>query len=193
MNVLYVISINAMLTALANNEQYKNALELYDKYNALTDNVSHLLAIKSCTHSDNAIKGLAIIENINDSELTTELKTSLIEFYGTFGDMINAFKMWEGIEQNERNEYVISNIMKAMMSNGLNEKALQLYDEYELLNDSVLNLMALRACMNTNNFNKGKQIHKKIFENKCKASVECLNTLINFYGHFGYIESNENI
>eukprot|EP01084_Bolivina_argentea_P300117 517402_1 len=182
-----IISINAMITALVNNEQYDNALELYDKYNKLSDNTSHLLALKACINSDNYMKGKDIHHNIYNSELSVELQNTLIEFYGTFGDMVNAFEIFYKMDENKRDVYAVSNIMKAMISNGLNSEALRLYDEYELKNDNVSHIHALQACINTNDMIKGTQIHKNIFQSKYKASVEVLNTLINFYGHFGDI------
>eukprot|EP01083_Nonionella_stella_P092960 260353_1 len=178
-----IITINAMMTAYLKNAQYHNVIQLHEQYrcNELIDDTSVLLAIKACTNTKDYTKGMDIIRDHNVNTASIELRNTLIEFYGSCGDIKRAFDTFDHISDDTRDVFALSNIMKACIANDMNLKALELYDTYHALNDNVSHLLALKACINLNNIHKGKEIHAHISD----ASIEVLNTLIHFYGHCG--------
>merc|ERR1712176_487435 len=64
----------------------------------------------------------------------------------------------------------------------MNEQCLQIYDEHTAFtDDDIIKILAIKACINCNDLEKGKRIHADIQNN----SIELNNILIAFYGHFG--------
>ncbi len=51
-------TFNAMMTVFINNNLEQSALKLYDQYDNLNDDTSHMLAIKACIDTNNMIKVL---------------------------------------------------------------------------------------------------------------------------------------
>eukprot|EP01083_Nonionella_stella_P092961 260356_1 len=182
-----IITINAMMTAYLKNAQYHNVIQLHEQYrcNELIDDTSVLLAIKACTNTKDYTKGMDIIRDHNVNTASIELRNTLIEFYGSCGDIKRAFDTFDHISDDTRDVFALSNIMKACIANDMNLKALELYDTYHALNDNVSHLLALKACINTRNTSLGKHI----ILNSKHMSIEMLITMIRFYLNSDDIQS----
>ena len=72
------IMITTMMKILIANKRYDLALIIYDFYNKLHDNISHILAIKACIKSDNYDRGDEIYNklncNLNDNDKSKQQK-----------------------------------------------------------------------------------------------------------------------
>ncbi len=75
----------SMMAALTNNNQYENALDIYNKMNEKEkDSICHALAVNCCTILNNH-KPIEGIENVlNDCKDNIPIQTSLIDYYGTY-------------------------------------------------------------------------------------------------------------
>ena len=91
------ISINAMMTALINNEYFANALDLYKNQSfahLLKTEMTYALAIKACQSLNDFECGKRIISETNHSlaHSNIQIKNTLIDFYGHCGDIILAMQ-----------------------------------------------------------------------------------------------------
>ena len=190
------VSINSIMKLYLNNNQYDNVLFIYDKYKNLTDVVSHFTAIKACMFSDNFIKG-QFIHNLcrkNDDQIQDlSLKTTLIEFYGHFNEIEIAQELFDSIPDKLNNNVTINSMMKVYLNNDKYIDILRLYQKYTTIKDDISDINAIKACINLNDFEKGKNIHKQILKNENNLSIQLNNTLIDFYGHFKKINICESI
>ena len=186
-------TLNATMKALINNQDIdsKKALALYSKYYELQDNISHMLAIKACVDIKDQQRGRDIIEKkLRNNHPNNAIKTAMIDFYGQFGDIQNAQRIFNSISKNDRDVITIGAMMRTYVINGDNDKAMDLYTTNTAINDNVSHILALKACINGNNFEKGKEIHAQILNSQSPAQninipIELKNTLIDLYGSFG--------
>merc|ERR1712228_385747 len=176
------VNMNAMMTVFVNHKMNENALSVYDSFEFLQNEISHNLALKACSNSFDFEKGKKIhfklcnIDNI-------QINNTLIDFYGNCRDIKMAKKIFDDIAECA-DSVSINNMIKALVHDSndtiLNELAIQIYEEYHHLNNDISHVLVLRACKNTSNVKKGKEIHKKI---KCMNQY-IASALIDFYGNF---------
>ena len=178
------VSIGAMMTAFIDNNCYEQALELYDECcSSVVDNVSHMMAIKACIGSDNLDQGQGIIAGLKHIEQNSQLVSTLIDFYGHFGDINNARQVYDGIADEKKSFVNICAMMNVYIENNQDQMALDLYDdidESDMSKDETCHMLAIKACINLGNFDKGKSIHSEI-ASECN-DTQLLTTLINLYG-----------
>lgn len=109
---------------------------------------------------------------------TNDYKQSLNIFYSINNDLQNVFSV--GI------------ILKLLLKYKCYHQLLDIYDKYQLLNDEINSIFAVKACINLNNYDKGIQIISK--QNFLDSSnIKIRNVLIDFYAHFGDIKNALNI
>eukprot|EP01083_Nonionella_stella_P050996 135444_1 len=181
------VTINCMMQALMHNDGYTDAVSLYDTWTTLRNDRTHVLAIKSCIHlEENGLhKGKEIHPHIIDlTKRNTFIATAWIDFYGHFGEMQSAFHVFQNIKQ--KNAICCNSIMKTCITNGLCNDALSIYDTFDTLRNDTTHLLAIQACIHTNEMHKGKQIIEQSMNKK--HSVELRNCVISFYGHFKDID-----
>eukprot|EP01084_Bolivina_argentea_P084318 152528_1 len=193
-----IVIIGAMMKVLLDSNYNEQVLELYDKYQSmhLHNHITHILGIKAAINVNDFEKGLEIKNNISDDDYKNiRIQTTLIDFYGHFNDTINALNLFKCIDDKQLNAVCIGSIMKALIDNGLNERALEIYDKYTEINNNVNHLLAIKAAGNDNNFEKGILIHENIdlCENNNNYDTMLLSVLIDFYGKFGKINEAEKL
>ena len=81
-------------------------------------------------------------------------------------------------------------MLKGYVNVNYNQQVLELYDKNMKLNDDICHSLAIKACINSNNFIRGQEIENKLSTNH---GIIAKTTLIDFYSHFGYIEVAESI
>merc|ERR1712154_246133 len=84
-------------------------------------------------------------------------------------------------------------MMNVYIDNRYNKKALTLYDkmkDYGLTANNVCHKVAIKACANCNDLEKGMNIHEQIKSNK---NITVKTALIDFYGQCSEIQTAENV
>ena len=177
-----ILCINAMMTVFVHNKCYQQALQLYDGYYYLTDDISHMMAIKGCIGINNFDRGKRIISGMHGTGMynNPQLISTMIDFYGHFGDIDTAEKVYQSIEDEKKSIVNICVMMNVYIENGQNEKAMELYDSVRIIKDDTCYMLAIKACMNLGDFERGKQIHCEI--GTTLDDIKLMNTLIHLYG-----------
>eukprot|EP01083_Nonionella_stella_P279670 951328_1 len=183
------ISLNTMMTALRKKDLHNDALLLYDEYASLHDNTSHMLAIKACINTHNAEKGRSIITERIHTHNDAELYSTLVEFYGHFGEINNAWNVFDDAKASN-NIVLVNAMMKALNKNAHSEQALAIYEQYECIHDDVSHLTAIKACVMSRNYTKGQAIHSTVGSD-CDIFIQ--TAFIDFYGTFHQIQKAQNI
>ena len=187
--------VNSMLGVLVQNECFKAALNLYDEYESHHDDVSHILMLKALIASNDPLVGdLGKIRNLNHlkpqngNRRSVELSNTLITFYGHFGDIQSARKVFDGVQL--KTNVTINNMMRCLISNGKTKEALAIFDEYGCTADAVSVLLAIKGCTMDSDMERGLQIiESELCRQNLRHHVELQNTVIHFHGHFGDIDS----
>ena len=213
-----IVMVNAMMKALINNGDAHSELDIYDRFERKHESYSHLTAIKGCIVANEYERGVAIDERVgpnskldfkSDLKLESDsisnskysgtkitdifISSALVDFYGTFGIVERAEVIFKSINPTEINTVCINAMMKAFLKNGHYERVLEVYHEFESFRDDISHLSALKATIELHDFERGLAIHRAIVSHGEVRSVEVDNMSIEFYGHFGEIESAEAI
>eukprot|EP01083_Nonionella_stella_P057480 150862_1 len=182
------VTLNAMMTAYMDNYKYKDVLQLYTTQQGLHDNTSHVMALKACTKSKSMNIGLNIHQQ-QTHNTDIYFKTALINFYGVHGKVNECINIFDWIvNHNSCSSVALNVMMKAYIDNHYHRNALDLYDDHATLINERSIVMALKACSHVKDFAKGQNIIETI-NTKQYHNVQLKNTLIDYYGHSGAIES----
>ena len=188
------VHINAMMTVLVNANRNIDALSIYDEYGSFHNDISHNLALKACTHSESFQRGIQIHRGLQS--LNMHLSNTLIDFYGHFGDITTAMRIFEGIAISQIDSVSVNNIIKAVVHNEQYQIGLDLYRKYEHLTDDISHVLALKAAGNLNQWDFGRNIHRKLeFDDKSMnlQRLHLRTTLVDFYGKMGDIDGARSI
>ena len=98
------VCIGSMMKVFIKSQCVEYALSLYEEYNCLTNEVCDLLAIKSCMKAKKVQKAKEIHSRIREQNKfqSVSLKTTLIDFYGTIGELESAQSIFDSIRSDER-------------------------------------------------------------------------------------------
>ena len=118
------------------------------------------------------------------------IKTALINAYGKFGCIQNAKSVFGSIDDEDKDVVVIGAMMKALLNNGHHKEVTTIYEKYDSLQNDVLHMIAIQACIQMNDFKKGQRIFDTVISNYSFASldIKLRSTLIDFYFHFGHTQ-----
>ena len=132
-------------------DQFKEALSLYEDCHFKTDRM-HLFAIKCCQKANSFELGKQIISSngLSGGE-NIFLSTALIDFYGHFADISSAFYIFERMEYAKRTPIFCNAMMTALMATDFSEDGMAIYFAHSHLHSDVSHLLALRACVKTQN------------------------------------------
>lgn len=112
------VFIGAMMKALISNDHIEEALRVYDDANtcSLSNSVCDLLAIKAVMKRGDVDRGRQIHQTLNAQhrEQSLSLKATLIDFYGTFGDIEAAVAVFDSIDEKEKDVWIFGSMMEAM-------------------------------------------------------------------------------
>ena len=192
-----IVSHGLMMKYYIQYQQANKALEMYDNINDdIKDDGIHVSALKACIKSNNFNKGRQIHQSLRNNE-SVKIQTTLIEFYNHFGKRSTAMDIFNSIKNDEMDIVSISSMMKCFIDNKDYESALDLYDktmsDYNLKQDDICHVLAVKACINTRNYDKGKMIHQSIKHMMKDKKIYLKNVLINLYGESGDIETAKQI
>eukprot|EP01083_Nonionella_stella_P072207 194514_1 len=91
------VSINSMMKSYVKNGYYDAALCVYNTYGHLLDDVSHLLAVKACLAMEEYETGVSYIDKMKHKQRSLELHTTWMDFYGHFGKIEMAQRIFDSI------------------------------------------------------------------------------------------------
>ena len=216
-----VVTVNMMMQCYVHNERSADAVMLYQSLGHCESGIGHIapnqmslsLAIKAYTKLDDYHSGKMVIDSIesvadndsdetDDNEISIELKNRMIDFFGHFGEMDTAMKIFESITETQRNEInvVTLNVMlNALCRNKRNKECLELFrrmeSEYGVKPDMTSYQNALASCAEDTSLDSGRQIGeemKRMFpDSELSQSVTIQMNLIQMYGKCGYLEQCE--
>lgn len=151
-----IIVITAMMKCCINHHEGAAALTIYDQFNEIEpdihNEVSRLLAIRACIESDEWHRGTQLIALNAQYDRSLQFKTTQIEFYGHFGDIDSAFRVFHSVLDDQKDAICIGAMLKALVNAGYSEESLSLYDnsKYSHLTDDVSNVLAIKVwCFGT--------------------------------------------
>ena len=182
-------SLNVVLSALTHNGYHRRCLELYAEHQSMVDVVSHGVAIKACIATEDKAKGYQVMERMeNGDDESVQSKNGRIECYGHFGDVDAAMEIFKSIESAQRDRQSVCAMMGAFIKNERYRDALALYDGYWKLHDDICHVLALKACGQLMDFEKGTHILRghRLRESD---NLQIQNSLITFYGHCRVVDS----
>ena len=200
-----IVSMSCMMKAFINNNLPKEALKLYDNSQFIKDDIVHTLAIKACGDIGDLSKGKRIhfelmptlnAHDDDDDDNKLQLKNALIKFYGDCMDVQRAQNVFDSISEHQRDAISINCMMKAYIDNDYNQRALQLYDDVmnaQLQKDEVCNMLVLSACINLEQYARGKEIISANINFSSIQNIKLKTTLIDFYGHCNDISAALNM
>ncbi len=150
-------------------------------------NISKLISKTNDIHNLKHIHSLLIINN------DLSIATALIKQYGKLNDIDNALNVFDSIDKKERDHIIIGVVMQCLLNNKCYQKMFDLYEceEFHKLHNDIINVLKLKACMDSKNFDKGKKIYDYLActNSMNTISVQLKTCLIGFYGHFNDIET----
>ena len=181
---LDISAVGAMMKVYTENDAPGRALKLYEMQQPRSwhNDLTHNLAIKACAKSFDLEKGREIHRNLGNID-NIQILNSLIHFYGTSGDLDTALSVFHSVDVLQRDIVTLNTVMLALIKNDDSASALRLYDECTLQRDDRCHMLAVKACINTLNFDGGKAIHCKLKEERGSSmDIELATTLIDCYG-----------
>eukprot|EP01084_Bolivina_argentea_P119518 211887_1 len=185
------VILNALMNVCLKYEYYDTMFDLYNKYNKLLNDNTYVLIIKCCMKQNDMNKGINIIKNnIDLNKCNIHLKSVLIEFLGKFAHVNIAKDVLNTVKENDKDSILIGCMMKALIINNEYKNALLLYDKYKFLQNNYLHCLAMKACIKSNDYDKGKEIALKV-ENSDDIYIK--TTLIDLYGNLNDINKAEHI
>lgn len=187
------ISLGSIIKCLVNNERYQMALKIYDDFESYHDDKTHAFAIKACSYSDDFEKGKQIRSKI-ESNGDPFISSVLIDFYGNFGSIWTAQRIFRSVPFQKRDITLIASMMDAYCKSNMNFEALKLFKYY--LNkqkpDLICYVIALKACTQGTAYHIGLELHHKLKTDASFIDIlhkcEIETSLINFYGKCGKLD-----
>ena len=190
-------SVNCMMQAYIEHNMGKDALSVYTKYDKLHSQVSHLLAIKTCTSMSDVERGKQIISTINtNSFCDINLQNVMIDFYGNCGDVTEAWNVYNSMKEKDRNIGTVNSMMTVYLENKCYAECIDLFNNAfarSRLQPNVISYaVALKACTKGTIFHFGQNIHDKLLSDK--KNCEIFNhpsiqiNLIYMYGKCGKLD-----
>ena len=184
-----VVTIGSIMKSLINNDQNERAISIFEAHKDAQNDTSKLLFIKACSNSGKYEKCHSFILNESDNPHKIEYYTTVIDFYGEFGDVQRSWNVFENIPNGKRNAVSINSMLKCLVNNDEGQRAIELYEQCEE-HDDTTQLMFIKACMSTRNYHKCKSLITSVSHER---SIQFLTTAIDWHGKVGNIEDAKSL
>lgn len=201
-NIKDAVCIGSMMKIFIDNNYVDQALNLYDKYNNITNEVCDLLAIKACMKINDIERGKNIHQTIekNKKYQSISLKSTLIDFYGTFGDVKNAKNVFDSINDNDKDIWCIGAMMESYYNNKYYQQCFQLFDNihsFKLKPNLACYSIIFKNCTKTTSYYIGHKMHQQLKNDQYNKwilnDIQIQTKLINFYGKCGKTDECQKI
>ena len=110
------VCVGAALKALLKNERNEEAIAIYEAHKELSDNKSHVLALKAYANCGAQRSGEELIDSISvwHRENNAFLASRIIAFYGHFGEMKKAQRTFGALSAKTRNIACVNALMDGL-------------------------------------------------------------------------------
>ena len=151
-----------------------------------TDQVDYSVAISSLiTLCSDDIHKLRRVHSLVDDDGDIFLKTALIQGYGACRDAETALDIFGDIFK--KDTVSINATMTVLNDNEWFRNSLQIYGEFEALQNQTSHLLALQACAHLCDLEQGQRIHNTHIDlqrmSDAKARLKFATTLVDLYGN----------
>ena len=191
-----IVTLNSMLKALSINNRHGEALDLYDRMERdfndriERDEISHVVAIKSCCSIKEFERGQAIHSVLpHDVAQSAGCKSALIDLYGNSHRIDAALSLFRG--HFEQNTVVSNAMMSAHIENGQPLDALRLFEAMPMENRSDSSyVLAIKCCLSIPALDRGREIASLVAIDE-RTDIRFMNLMIKFHGECGDVERAE--
>eukprot|EP01083_Nonionella_stella_P092963 260361_1 len=136
----------------------------------------------------------SLLANHEHSTSNRTIYCALIHAYGLCSDIDNAHDAFRSLSIGDQMDSIsVSAMMTALIKNQKYKNALALYEEYRALQDDVMHLLAIKACIKTSDFKYGKEVIATNIGNDEAHSVKLYSALIDLYGACHDVDAAEAI
>ena len=196
---------NAILSVLIDGHRSDMALDLYHKMignvsDRMMDVNTHSVALRAAANVMNLQIGHSIYDHLRRTKpeyLNVLMLTKFIDFYGICGDVESAENVFHSIDPTECDVVCIGAMMKCLINNDCNAKAVDLYRTSNR-KDIALHCLAIKAFANLGDFEAAKKVIIEVEgdfgdQNDTISSdhnaVEFVSAKIYLFGKSGDLES----
>ncbi|CAF3356567.1 unnamed protein product [Rotaria socialis] len=137
--------INLKMKKLIDSQQYKRALEFFDRQLSICNNMTFSLALKTCSKLNDYQYGIRIHQQLPVKALNDKfIQTSLIHFYMQCHDIDQAQKIFSSVKN--KTVHMYGAMFKGYISNNMPEKIIELFETISVEVDEVLIIILFNAC-----------------------------------------------
>lgn len=194
----------AMMRAFIDNQCPHHALDFYDEQirNGMESmDKLHILALKTCANLHDEERGKRIHGDLGDAISNIAVRTSLIDMFGSFGDVESALNVFESLNDTEKNMVIVNAMMNVLYKNGRHSECMQMFRRYlgfeHLQHDVIYFTVIIASCIESGNVVDGMEVHEILKEDEGTRWIlehdEIATNLIHFYGKKGMMEEVEGI
>ncbi|KAH7443614.1 hypothetical protein KP509_02G042200 [Ceratopteris richardii] len=188
------VSWNAMIIGYAQPGCAEKSLSLFWKMelaNVAHTEVSYVGAFKACAVLGSLRDARSVHESFKKSGLKENLilKNGLIDMYAKCGDVEEAHRVFDDIQQRDLVSW--NALILGYAVHGPANAAIKLYQTMQkegFQPDRVTFLSVLKACMNLPTLEQGIEVHSHVKQTSLKFDIFVVSTLIDMYAKWGSIE-----
>ena len=107
-----------------------------------------------------------------------------MDYFGEIDDAVNVFM---NIKDSDKDSVTVNSIMNVLINNKMDEKALEIFEEYRNTLDEVSYVLAIKACNNVEDYSRGIQIYEGI-DGGSFDGVHLKCAMIDLYGNYCQID-----
>ena len=175
-----VVTINSMIQGYIDNKDYKNALNLYNdsQYSNFRDDITNMLVLKACIHSNEKNLGQKIISDTLHKTKNTNYLDTAIHFYGHFNLISEAETVFDKIHNKQINS--INALMSIYYDNSMFIKSLDLFKRYRntIQADEVTYMIAIKCYAKVKDIETVMQLFESI-DNKTRTIINSMIKMFN--------------
>ena len=151
--------------------------------------ISELLSLCSSNDPTSVEKVYSLIQHEED----IFIKTALINAFGKCLNVTKALEIFHSVPMSQLDTVALNSMIRICTQNGMNSHVLTLYDQYPKLCTVNTDILAIDACIQSDDFQAGKRIIDSIASNTPFPKTRVLRAMMEFYGHFGAIKEAEDL
>lgn len=193
-----MVCIGSMMKSYLIHRRFDDALSVYDGMMESNDYCDSM-ALRACIGSNDMERGKVIADRVqsklrekgkSELEMNDHVKFSMISFYGHFGDLNEAERLFKTMRNTHCNAMALNSMMSVYLKNNDHQNALQLFHQ-SLDRNELSKVLAIRACISGEDWNSGKRLHRefKLKNHEIKLGA----VFIEFFGKCHDVESARSV